>query len=431
MHFRRICSVLFAFLQAVIFPAVPVLILVLPFSISAPAQTYTVLHTFTGRKDGAYPFAGLTIDKDNNLYGTANAGGNINASCPPVNAGCGLVYELKPSRVGWNFHPLYVFHGGKDGEGPYGRVVLGPGGKGLYGTTVEGGDEQPCPSGCGLVFRLTQPSKCKTKTCTWKESILYRFHGNIDGLYPSGDLTFDTAGNIYGTTMQGGSFGPGTIYELTSAKPDWNENILWNFTGNNDGGNPSSGVTFDPAGHLYATAFQGGDQQSGGAVVELSYSQSAWNVNTFYDFSGSSGVFPVAGLLLDNAGNLIGACASGGPGKNGGTVYQLMPPGGDVSVLYNFSGGDESGPWAKLTMDAAGDLYGTTQGDPSTGNWGTVFKLTRSKNGPWTETIVHKFTGGMDGGYPLTNLVFDSKGNLYGTTNLGGTGYGVVFEITP
>jgi len=411
------------------FAALPLLALAL-FSAISSAQTYTVLHTFTGGRDGAYPFAGLTIDKHNNLYGTTNAGGSVNASCPPANTGCGLVFRLKPARSGWTFHSLHLFRGGTDGEGPYGRVALAPDGKSLYGTTLEGGDQQPCPSGCGVVFHLTRPSACKTKDCPWKESILYRFQGNLDGFYPSGDLDFDSAGNIYGTTTQGGSFAPGTIYELAKMNRDWTENILWNFTGNNDGGNPYSGVTFDPAGNIYATAFQGGDRQSGGAAVKLTLSHSAWNVNTFYDFSDSSGVFPIAGLLLDNDGNLLGACASGGPGKNGGTVYQ-MTAAGDVSVLYNFSGGDESGPWAKLVTGADGNLYGTTEGDPSSGSWGTVFKLTRSKDGQWKETVLHKFTGGKDGGYPLSSLVFDSNGNLFGTTNLGGAGYGVVFEITP
>lgn len=397
-------------------------------SLGASAQTFSVIHTFSGGNDGAYPYAGLAIDKNGNLYGTANQGGNLKASCPPANDGCGTVFKLAFSKSGWSFQPIYAFRGGKDGQGPYGNVAFGPDGK-LYGTTIEGGNQQPCPSGCGSVFRLKPSATCRTKKCQWTETVIYRFLGNTDGFYPSGDVTFDPAGNVYGTTIQGGSYGPGTVYELK--KRGWTESILWNFTGNSDGGNPYSGVISDKAGNIYTSDLAGGSN-NGGAVLELSPSQSGWTETTLYDFYGTSGVIPVAGLLLDGSGNVIGATQTGGPNANGGTVYELSPAGGswNLTTLYNFTGDGEPGPWGKLTMDAAGSLYGTTQGYPASGDWGTAFKLTLS-DGAWTETVLHRFTGGSDGGYPLSNLIFDSKGNLYGTTNLGGNGYGVVFEITP
>ncbi len=401
-------------------------------SLGATAQTFTVLHTFSGGKDGAYPYAGLAIDKKGNLYGTANQGGNLKAPCPPVNDGCGTVFKLAPSKSGWTFEPIYTFHGGKDGQGPYGNVEFGPGGQ-LYGSTVEGGNEKPCPSGCGTVFRLKRPPTCGTKKCPWTETVLYRFLGDTDGFYPTGDISFDQTGNLYGTTFQGGIYGPGVVYQLKKGK--WTESIPWNFTGNSDGANPYSGVIFDKAGNIFTSDLDGA-LNNGGAVIELSPSQSGWAETTLYDFYGASGIFPLAGLLLDSSGNVFGATMSGGPQTSGGTVFELSPSGGswDLTTLYNFpaapKGGGEPGPWGKLAMDTAGNLYGTTQGVPGEGDWGNVFKLTLS-NGVWTETILHQFTGGSDGGYPLSNLVFDSKGNLYGTTNLGGNGYGVVFEITP
>ena len=399
------------------------------FSLHATAQTYAVIHTFNAGTDGAYPYAGLVVDKKGNLYGTANQGGNLKAPCPPANDGCGTVFKMTPSKSGWTFQPIYVFRGNKDGQGPYGRVAFGPDGD-LYGSTIEGGNEQPCPSGCGTVFRLKPRASCRTKKCLWNESVIYRFQGNTDGFYPSGDMAFDQSGGVYGTTFQGGSYGPGTVYALK--KGSWAESIVWNFTGNSDGGNPYSGVIFDQTGNIYTSDLQGG-MSNGGAVLELSPSQSGWTETTLYDFYGSSGIFPFAGLLLNGSGNIIGATQAGGPnGSNGGTVFELAQSGGNwtLNTLYSFSGSGQPGPWGSLTMDAAGNLYGTTQGYPGGGDWGTAFKLTLS-SGVWTEAILHRFTGGSDGGFPLSNLVFDSRGNLYGTTNLGGSGYGVVFEITP
>jgi uncharacterized repeat protein (TIGR03803 family) len=410
----------FALLSTLLFPTIL-------FSLTASAQTLTVLHTFTGGKDGAYPYAGLAIDKKGNLYGTANQGGNLKAQCPPANDGCGLVFKLTPSKSGWTFQPLYTFRGKKDGQGPYGSVSFGPGNY-LYGSTVEGGNEQPCPSGCGTVFRLKKPTTCGAKNCRWTETVLYRFLGNTDGFYPTGDVAFDQAGNVYGTTFQGGLYGPGVVYELKKGK--WTETLPWSFTSNLDGANPYSGVVLDKAGNIYATGLDGGLNNSG-AAIELSPSPSGWAETTLYDFYGTSGIFPFAGLLLDGSGNVIGATQAGGQ-AHGGTVFEFSPAGANwnLTTLYYLPGESQSGPWGKLTMDAAGTLYGTTQGYPPSGDWGSAFKLTLS-NGVWTETVLHKFTGGSDGGYPLSTLIFDSKGNLYGTTNVGGSGYGVVFEITP
>jgi uncharacterized repeat protein (TIGR03803 family) len=411
-----------------------VLVLLLSFVPPVAAQgsasgSFRVIHSFTGGKDGAYPYAGLVIDSSGNLYGTANAGGR--GTCPPQNIGCGTVFKLVRSTSGWVFQVVYAFLGGNDGQGPYGRVAIGPGGI-LYGTTIEGGN-QACPSGCGTVFGLKLPVTCATKFCPSTETVLYRFKGNSDGFYPTGDLAFDAAGNIYGTTIQGGSVGPGTVYELKPSNGRWTESIPWSLTGGPDGGNPYSGVILDKAGNIFSTTQAGGANNSG-AVFELTRSGSGWRETTVHDFYGAShGVIPQAGLILEKSGNLIGATAAGGL-IGGGTVYSLALSKGSwrLATLYNLPGPvGEPGPWAKLTMDAAGNLYGTTQGYPPAGDHGTVFKLTHTSGG-WKETILHRFTGGSDGQIPYSTLVFDASGNLYGTTNLGGaSNHGVVFEITP
>jgi len=401
---------------------VSVLLLNLPF---ANAQRFRVLHTFTDTADGAYPYAGLVIDAKGNLYGTANQGGESGA-CYPAYSGCGTVFELSPSKSGWVFHTLYTFKGGADGQGPYGEVIFGPDGS-LYGTTIDGG-HSVCPSGCGLVFNLKRPKD------TWIETVLYAFKGNHDGFYPTGNLAFDSAGNIYGTTTQGGANGPGTIYELTHSGGKWVEDILLNFAGQEDGANPYAGVTLGPTGTLFATTSVGGTSGYG-TVDELTKTNNTWTEKNLYQFQNSdaTGAYPFAGLLLQKSGVLLGATEVGGI-HQGGTVFSLAPSDGDwkIAPLYSFT--SEyccNGPAANLITDAAGNLYGTTQG--ASGVEGTVFKLTR-KGDEWVRTVLHRFTGGSDGDNPLGALVLDSAGNLYGTTELGGSptngGYGVVFEIT-
>jgi uncharacterized repeat protein (TIGR03803 family) len=398
------------------------LILSLPF---ANAQKFKVLHTFTNGADGAYPYAGLVIDAKGNLYGTANQGGK-SGSCFPAYSGCGTVFELSPSKSGWAFHTLYTFQGGADGQGPYGEVMFGPDGS-LYGTTIDGGNSA-CPSGCGSVFNLKRPKH------TWTETVLYDFQGNNDGFYPTGNLAIDASGNLYGTTTQGGANGPGTIYELKHSAGKWVENILWNFNGQEDGANPYAGVTLGSKDILYATTSVGGTSGLG-TLDELTKSENTWKEKTLYQFANSDavGVYPFAGLLLEKSGVLLGATEVGGA-HQGGAVFSLTPSDGDWKMVPLYSFTSEyccNGPAANLIMDAAGNLYGTTQG--AKGVEGTVFKLA-PKGDDWVRTVLHRFTGGSDGDNPLGALVFDSAGNLYGTTELGGSptngGYGVVFEIT-
>jgi len=406
--------------------AIDALALVLVFTAinasTAQAQTYQVLYNFTGGQDGAYPEAGLTMDRGGNLYGTAYQGGGTNR---------GTVFKLARKGSGWVFSPLYSFTGREDGGAPIARVVFGPDGS-LYGTTEFGG--RNCGVGCGTVFNLKPPATvCKSALCSWTEIVIYAFSGSNDGANPGyGDLTFDQAGHIYGTTYFGGNDAQGVVYELAPSNGSWTESATYPFTGANDGGNPYSSVIFDEAGNLYGTAYAGG-AHGYGTVFQLTPSGSGWTENTLGAFqSASDGGKPFGGVVFDNAGNLYGATSSGGTGS-GGTAYELMPSNGSwtFSVVYGFTGSAYlPGPYGSLAMDARGNLYGTTNKDGTHGA-GSVFKLTPSSGG-WTETDLYDFANGSEGAIPYGSVLIDANGNLYGTASQGGAnGYGVVWEITP
>ena len=389
------------------------------------AQTFTVIHNFTGEADGSNPVAGLVFDARGNLYGTADTGGRGN--CSPQN-GCGVVFKMSHAGSGFIFSTLYSFLGGNDGAGPYGRVVIGSNGS-LYGGTVGGGSIN-CPGGCGTVYNLRPPpTACASVSCPWQETVLYRFQGSPDAFYPTGDLIFDQAGALYGTTYVGGTGGPGTVYKLTPSGGGWSESVIYSLTGGNDGGNPYGGVVFDNNGNLYCSALAGA-MNGNGAVFELSPSGSGWTEHTLHDFDRTDGTGPQAGLLFA-AGALFGATVNGGT-DNAGTVYEFTPSGGGwtFNSIFSFTDTGTGGPFAKLTMDASGNLYGATQGG-APGNFCTVIKLTPSGSG-WTETVLYQFTGGTDGSVPMGSVIVDASGKVYGTTFQGGAlGKGVVFEITP
>lgn len=395
---------------------------------SAHAQTFTVVHNFTG-SDGANPWAGLTLDRAGNLYGTTAYGGNGAPPCDP--SGCGTVFKLTHRGSGWVLSELYEFAGGADGATPLARVVFGPNGI-LYGTTLS------TTPYVATVFDLRPPATvCRSVSCPWTKSVLFSFDA-ATGYSLTGDLTFDATGNIYGTTQYGGSGGCntngcGVLYELTQSGGSWAENILYNFTGAADGGHPSSGVIFDQAGNLYGTAPSDSyDDNSLGLVFEFTPSSSGWTESVLYYFTlAGNGGGPYGGLTFDLAGNLYGTTVGGGSG-NVGTVFQLSPSGNNWNWnrLYSFPRGGSGGPYATLVRDSAGNLYGTTEADGEYG-YGNVFELTPS-NGGWIYTDLHDFTGATDGGNPYSSLVLDSSGNLYGTAYQGGQNNGgVVFEITP
>lgn len=365
------------------------------------AQTFTVLHAFD--REG-YPLSGVTMDAQGNLYG----------------ATAGIVYKLTRRGSGWSFSELYT-------HGTYmlARPLIGADGS-LYVTDAEGG-----PQNEGMVFNLRPPATfCPSVDCPWEATALFRFDGGADGGLPT-IITFDSAGNIFGTTEEGGT-GAGVVYKLTPNQGSWTFSLITDFSGTGIA-YPFEGVVIDQNSNLYGTT-----SLYPGQVFEVTNSGEA---GLIYQFSGrQNGVSTASGLILDSEGNLYGTTLNGGPAGNAGTVYELSPSNGGwtLNTLHGFSGnlGDELVGTASLLMDAQGNLYGTnvTANDYGAGyDYGLVFKLTPSANG-WIYTDLHDFTGGDDGCYPWDGLAMDRSGNLYGTASQCGQ-YGVyggtLWEITP
>jgi uncharacterized repeat protein (TIGR03803 family) len=381
----------------------------------AVAQTGKVLRNFvTNSGTIGYVPDSLIRDSAGNLYGTNSKGGAYNS---------GVVFELTPtSGGGWQPAILYAFNPAKgDGTGP-GGLIFGPSGR-LYGVTGGGG-----ANGDGTIFEMVQESGGH-----WGEKVIYSFTTP----YPSGP-TLDAAGNIYGTVAYGSPGNvAGYVYKLTHrANGMWSESVLYNFQANGiDGYQPYSGVTFDAAGNLYGTTYYGGTGcQACGTVFELSptaggrYTESI--LHNFTD-DGTDGGRPFAGVAIDAAGNLYGATYVGGAGSLG-IVYELTPGAGNwtETILHAFvNDGDGILPAISLIFDAAGNLYGTTS-EGGIGN-GTLYKLTAGAGGSWTYASYFVFDG-TDGAFPNSLLAFDTAGNLYGATSGGGTGgSGVVYQIQP
>jgi uncharacterized repeat protein (TIGR03803 family) len=291
----------------------------------------------------------------------------------------------------------------------------------LYGTTALGG-----ASGAGAVFELI-PSNGK-----WTEKVLHSFNGQ-DGAEPFASLIFDAKGNLYGTTEAGGANGDGTVFELTSSKGSWTETTLYNFNGQ-DGNEPEGGVVFDAKGNLYGTTTLGGTYDDG-TVFELTSSGGKWTERVLHNFnpSGKDALFPEASVVFDSNGNLYGTTYGGGA-NGAGTVFELTPTSkgawtAKVLHSFNLNGKDGIVPEAALIFDAKGNLYGTTSAG-GTNNEGTVFELTPS-NGKWTEKVLYSFSH-SGGSVLFSGITFDAKGNLYGSTYAGGKySYGTVFELTP
>ena len=257
---------------------------------------------------------------------------------------------------------------------------------------------------------------------------IYGFLGGTDGSGPNGKVVFDAEGNLYGTTYYGGQYGLGTVYEATRSGGTWTETVLYSFDGTH-GASPSASVVLDRVGNLYGTTSTGG-AHNWGAVFELTPSGSGWTEQVLYSFTnGNDGRSPAGGLVFDSAGNLYGSTQHNGQGF-GGTVFELSPSGGGwaFTLLYSLSG--RAGPGDHLTLDAAGNLYGTTYQD-GIDEQGSVFELSPSGSG-WAYTDLHDFTGGNDGAaLPIGAVALDSSGNIFGTTSQGGRSFsGVIFEIT-
>lgn len=275
-------------------------------------------------------------------------------------------------------------------------------------------------------FTTTAPGASATETS-------YAFNSTDGNGYRAG-LRIDANGNIWGTSLFGGTYGYGNVFELShDANGQWTETVLYNFTNGPDGGNPAddSGLTVDSGGNLYGTTTSGG-AYDGGTVFRLARSSAGWQETVLYNFTcGDDGCSPEAGVVFDTAGNLYGTTWGGGPGGSGyGTVYKLsLQPNGrwKETTLHFFTGAsDGAGPYSPVILDAAGNVYGTTSaGGLSSCKYGpfygcgVIFELTPIAGG-WTEHVLYHFAGLSDGASPGGQLTFDSSGNLYGTAGAAG-----------
>jgi len=305
----------------------------------------------------------------------------------------------------------------------------------LYGTAAGGGAFQN-----GVVFEFTPVGKGK-----WQQHVLYDFRGQPDGSGPSGNLVFDAAGNLYGTTGVGGT-GPncvgdpgcGTVFELSpNGDGSWTESVLYSFQDGSDGAGYPQGLTINSSGSLYGVT---GD--NGSAIYQLSPPQQGggdWTETTLYDREW--GQFMAPDPVLDKESNLYDTCTGLDCGV--GDVIELKHSGNTwrAEFLYGFEGGGNGGhPQAGIIFDKRGQMYGTAYGGGN--NWGVVFKL-RGSGSKWRESLLYIFcsrNGCADGASPAAPVVFDRDGNLYGTTEQGGfaacpdgyrRGCGVVFKLAP
>jgi uncharacterized repeat protein (TIGR03803 family) len=384
----------------------------------AQGRKFKVLHTFRGT-DGIGPDSQLVRDSLGNLYGTAGGGGS--GKCG--NVGCGTAFKMnKAGKLIW----VHSFQE-KSGDGPFGLLRDAAGN--LFGTTIYGGkiNNHVCSLGCGVVFKLDGSGK---------ETVLHKF-GGVEEWFPVGPLMVDPAGSLYGVVQNFGS-----VFKVDNAG---RQTILYSFGCGSDGCDPAAGLILDSAGNIYGTTFDGGlGSQCCGVVFKL---DTRGMETVLHTFGGVDGASPWSPLLMDSAGNLYGTTQEGGNldcqgGQGCGVVYELSPNSNGSwteTVLYTFCSAsnctDGKFPSAgALVRDVAGNLYGTTiEGGANTGcsggnGCGVVFRL--SAGG--AETVIHNFTGGADGYYPLVGVTLDSAGNLYGMANGGGAqNDGTAFKIIP
>jgi uncharacterized repeat protein (TIGR03803 family) len=334
---------------------------------------------------------------------------------------------------------LYTFKGGSDGSYPLAPLVADRNGN-LYGTTDLGGGSSACEEGCGTVFELVAPSLPSGK---WQEKILHAFTGGADGAVPSGGLIFDSAGNLYGTTVEGGDLGNslcangagnigcGTVFELSPPQGSgsaWSEKVLHMFEeGGTDGAYPGNNLVFDKSGNLYGTTITGG-RNSGctncGTVFELSPGTGgAWAESILYSFMDTGdGYGPTSALVFDGLGNLYGTTLS--------TVFQLSPASGgawSLNTLSVIDAGDIGTARGGLLFDPSGNLFVTTTDGGAHEN-GEAFELIPPQaGGPWTQVTLHTFVGGSDA-RPY-GFAEDASGNLYGTAE-GNDTCGQIFKLS-
>jgi uncharacterized repeat protein (TIGR03803 family) len=379
---------------------------VFPPSQPAKAQTFTVLHVFTGGKDGGYPVGPLRKGQDNDLYGAANIGGKYLY---------GNVFKMTENGKHETILNSFRYWNGND---PNSYLTLDPSGV-IYGATFEGGDDNYN----GTFYELSGKNK---------EKVIHQFPYLVstDGYNPTGPMVVDAQGNFYGATRNGGPTNNGTIFKIDSSG---NETVLYNFEGQADGSLPL-GLVLGPDGAFYGATSCTYECYSGGG--NLFKVDTSGNLTTLYTFTGGAdGNVPNGNLLIDPAGNIYGTTNLGGTGpcsEDGytgcGTIFKLTP-GGTESVLYNFQGTpDGQSPSSGVIADGKGNLYGVTLWGGSTINTvgcGVVYEL----NAAGQEKVLHAFEA-SDGCQPEGELLL-SKNVLYGAANAGGANsvYGAIFKI--
>lgn len=392
---------------------------------SASGSDFQVLHNFGASGDGAVPEGAPVIDSNGKLYGVTAAGGAGMCS----DYGCGAVYELAPQPGQWNETILYSFDFQTNGSSPLGPLALDPDGN-LYGATSVGG-----ATGLGVSFELSP------EETGW----------DFTTIYPNGSDTgfaLGAKGDLYGF-VGSGTYHAGAISELSPSPNVWDYTQLYSFCSlpHCPGGwGPKYPLTWDTKGNLYGTAYDGGANSRGVAfqlslVRATSYAGAMWTYHIMHSFAAfpTDGGLPGSGLTLDSEGNAYGASLNGGAHGNG-AIYKLTPfpptPWTWKEIhIYDFPVGLGGGgfPTGTMVFDKAGNLYGTAGGGIGCGSrygCGVVFKLAPGANGFWTYSVVHNFSG-TDGAGPI-GLAIDENGNLFGTTQTGGTyNEGVAFEITP
>jgi uncharacterized repeat protein (TIGR03803 family) len=339
--------------------------------------------------------------------------------------GCGLALALFGTAHAGPVKVLYAFKGGDDGAAPVAGLISDNQGN-LYGTTGGGGGSGCGGQGCGTIFKVTPDGA---------ETVLYAFKGFMGGTMAPLGLVRDKDGNLYGATQTGGSrkcqYGCGTVFRLA---PEGTMTVLHDFKGDRDGNLPLANLLLDNRGNLYGTTWSGG-AHSGGTVFRIAPDGTETVIYAFCAQANcTDGQSPQSSLIADKEGNLYGTTVGGGnPG--GGTVFKLAPDGTET-VLYSFCQvqpdcQDGYEPYAGVTMDEAGNLYGTTSwGGATEDEVGTVFRL--APDG--TETVLHSFSLQTDGGNPMSGVILDKAGDIYGTltfTNVCKKGLGSVYRLSP
>ena len=416
MHGKKACRSMLLLKTAVAMIAVALLA-----TITRPAAAQeSILYSFgSGGYCNQGPTSAVVFDTAGNLYGTCNPG---------------QVYELSAAGGNWTLTQIYTATGSGVGTGSSQSGLIFDANKiNLYGVSYGGTYSD------GAVFELS-PSVGGG----WTQTVLYSFQLDTDGANPEGGVTLDTAGNLYGSNYYGGAYNGGTIWEVAPGASGWTEKIIHSFeTNGSDGSSPRSTLILDAKGNLYGTTYYGGNgagaEAGYGTLFELTpQKDGTWTEQILYNFGATStdAKAPIGNLLFDTNGNLYGVTQLGGA-NSVGAIYELSPTvggGWTEKVLYSFgaTSTDGASPRDGIVFDSQGNLYGTTIIGGLYNNNGTVYELSPAGEGTWTEKVLYNFDNNVnsDGYAPAGRLTLDGAGNIYGTTNQGGThSSGTIFKF--